>query len=102
STANTPKGNAKGTTPSGKPPLPIAAAGGKPPLPIAGGGKSPLPKKSLISSVMKKLGKITPFLHADGFLPSNRKLGKLQKKQQKEEVKQMKEIKKQGNSIVHR
>nr|GEU75691.1 hypothetical protein [Tanacetum cinerariifolium] len=34
-TANTPKGNAKGTT-SGKPPLPIAAAG-KPPLPIAGG-----------------------------------------------------------------
>ncbi|GKA61599.1 hypothetical protein Tco_0761006 [Tanacetum coccineum] len=71
STANTPKGNAKGTTPAGKPPLPIAAAG-KPPLPIAGSGKPPLPKKSLISSVTKKLGKITPFLHADGFLPSSR------------------------------
>ncbi|KVI08951.1 BTB/POZ fold [Cynara cardunculus var. scolymus] len=34
--------------------------------------KPPLPKKSLISSVTKKLGKITPFLHADGFLPSTR------------------------------
>nr|XP_043631909.1 BTB/POZ domain-containing protein SR1IP1-like [Erigeron canadensis] len=39
----------------------------KPPLP----GKPPLPKKSLISTVTKKLGKITPFLHADGFLPSS-------------------------------
>ncbi|KAL7614225.1 hypothetical protein Lser_V15G07441 [Lactuca serriola] len=37
----------------------------------AGSGKPPLPKKSLISSVTKKLGKITPFLHADGFLPSS-------------------------------
>ncbi|PWA78432.1 SKP1/BTB/POZ domain, NPH3 domain protein [Artemisia annua] len=71
STANKPKVNAKGTTTAGKPPLPIAAAG-KPPLAIAGGGKPPLPKKSLISSVTKKLGKITPFLHADGFLPSSR------------------------------
>ncbi|XP_076919453.1 BTB/POZ domain-containing protein SR1IP1-like [Bidens hawaiensis] len=34
-------------------------------------GKPPLPKKSIISSVTKKLGKITPFLHADGFLPSS-------------------------------
>ncbi|KAL8211063.1 hypothetical protein R6Q57_005500 [Mikania cordata] len=34
-------------------------------------GKPPLPKKSLISSVTKKLGKITPFLHADGYLPSS-------------------------------
>ncbi|KAF5798854.1 putative BTB/POZ domain, NPH3 domain, NPH3/RPT2-like family protein [Helianthus annuus] len=34
-------------------------------------GKPPLPKRSLISSVTKKLGKITPFLHADGFLPSS-------------------------------
>ncbi|KAK1440685.1 hypothetical protein QVD17_06514 [Tagetes erecta] len=34
-------------------------------------GKPPLPKKSFISSVTKKLGKITPFLHADGYLPSS-------------------------------
>ncbi|KAK9074188.1 hypothetical protein SSX86_006785 [Deinandra increscens subsp. villosa] len=39
----------------------------------AAAGKPPLPKKSLISSVTKKLGKITPFLHADGFLPSSTK-----------------------------
>ncbi|GJY77134.1 translocase of chloroplast 159, chloroplastic [Tanacetum coccineum] len=36
STANTPKENAKGTTPFGKPPLPIVVAG-KLLLPIAGG-----------------------------------------------------------------
>ncbi|KAI7739778.1 hypothetical protein M8C21_033863 [Ambrosia artemisiifolia] len=34
-------------------------------------GKPPLPKKSFINSVTKKLGKITPFLHADGYLPSS-------------------------------
>ncbi|KAI3747863.1 hypothetical protein L6452_10565 [Arctium lappa] len=53
STANKPRGNdPTGTT--------------------ATAAKPPLPKKSLISSVTKKLGKITPFLHADGFLPSTR------------------------------
>ncbi|KAI3808535.1 hypothetical protein L1987_24488 [Smallanthus sonchifolius] len=54
STANKPKVNNANETAAGKPP-----------------GKPPLPKKSLISSVTKKLGKITPFLHADGFLPSS-------------------------------
>ncbi|KVH92439.1 BTB/POZ domain-containing protein SR1IP1-like [Cynara cardunculus var. scolymus] len=33
--------------------------------------KPPLPRKSFISSVSKKLGKLTPFLRADGILPSS-------------------------------
>lgn len=33
--------------------------------------KPPLPRKSFINSVTKKLGKITPFFRADGILPSS-------------------------------
>ncbi|KAI3669763.1 hypothetical protein L6452_41156 [Arctium lappa] len=33
--------------------------------------KPPLPRKSFINSVSKKLGKLTPFLRADGVLPSS-------------------------------
>ncbi|MFS8010852.1 putative NPH3 domain-containing protein [Helianthus anomalus] len=55
SNANKPRvNNATGTT-AAKPSLP---------------SKPPLPKKSFISLVTKKLGKITPFLHADGFVAS--------------------------------
>lgn len=36
--------------------------------------KPPLPRKSFISSVSKKLGKINPFIRIDGVFPSNTKL----------------------------
>ncbi|XP_027179362.1 BTB/POZ domain-containing protein SR1IP1-like [Coffea eugenioides] len=36
--------------------------------------KPPLPRKSLISSVSRKLGKINPFLRADALFPSNAKV----------------------------